>query len=129
MIVLGADIHKGSHTVAGVAAATGEVVGDKTVVSAVRDGGGTHFVVDCREPERPSMVRDCFREDFTGPDWGKPLAPLASWLANATELMTSQSWRFDPERETWLPREAVHAYWPHFDTTKPPNLPIHGAPA
>ena len=31
MIVLGADTHKGSHTVAGVAARTGEVLGDKTV--------------------------------------------------------------------------------------------------
>ena len=31
MIVLGADMHKSSHTVAGVAARTGEVLGDKTV--------------------------------------------------------------------------------------------------
>jgi len=31
MIVFGADMHKGSHTVAAVAAATGEVVGDKTI--------------------------------------------------------------------------------------------------
>ena len=31
MIVLGADMHKSSHTIAGVAAATGEVLGDKTV--------------------------------------------------------------------------------------------------
>jgi transposase len=31
MIVLGADMHKGSHTIAAVAAATGEVLGDKTV--------------------------------------------------------------------------------------------------
>jgi transposase len=31
MIVLGADMHKSSHTIAGVAAATGEMLGDKTV--------------------------------------------------------------------------------------------------
>ncbi len=31
MIVLGADMHKSSHTVAGVAAATGEMLADKTV--------------------------------------------------------------------------------------------------
>ena len=30
MIVLGADMHKSSHTIAGVAAATGEMLGDKT---------------------------------------------------------------------------------------------------
>ena len=30
MIVLGADMHKSSHTIAGVAAATGELLGDKT---------------------------------------------------------------------------------------------------
>jgi transposase len=31
MIVLGADMHKGSHTIAAVAAATGEALGDRTV--------------------------------------------------------------------------------------------------
>jgi transposase len=30
MIVLGVDMHKGSHTITGVAAATGEMLGDKT---------------------------------------------------------------------------------------------------
>src|SRR5215208_2444051 len=37
MIVLGADMHKRSHTVAAVAASTGELVGDKTV--QLGDGG------------------------------------------------------------------------------------------
>jgi transposase len=36
MIVLGADMHKSSHTVAGVAATTGEVLGDKTVSVGAR---------------------------------------------------------------------------------------------
>ena len=31
MIVLGADMHKSSHTIAGVAATTGELRGDQTI--------------------------------------------------------------------------------------------------
>lgn len=31
MILLGADMHKSSHTIAGVAAATGELLGDETI--------------------------------------------------------------------------------------------------
>jgi hypothetical protein len=37
MIVLGADMHKSSHTIAAVTAATGELLGDSTV--AVGDRG------------------------------------------------------------------------------------------
>jgi hypothetical protein len=36
MIVLGADMHKRSHTIAAVAALTGELVGDRTVEGALR---------------------------------------------------------------------------------------------
>jgi transposase len=36
MIVLGADMHKSSHTIAGIAATTGEMLGDKTVGVGVR---------------------------------------------------------------------------------------------
>jgi hypothetical protein len=36
MIVLGADRHKSSHTIAGIAATTGEMLGDKTVSVGVR---------------------------------------------------------------------------------------------
>src|SRR4051794_33906643 len=36
MIVLGADMHKGSHTIAAVAAATGEGLGEKTVAVSER---------------------------------------------------------------------------------------------
>jgi hypothetical protein len=39
MIVLGADTHKRSHTIAAVAAATGEVLGEKTVQA----GGAREF--------------------------------------------------------------------------------------
>jgi hypothetical protein len=92
------------------------------------DGGGTNFVLDCRKPERPSMLRDCFRESFASDDWGKPIAPLAAWLAHATEWMAMESCRFDQQREGWLPFDAAHAYWPHFDLTKPANPPIPGSP-
>ena len=36
MIVLGADMHKSSHTIAAIAAATGEVLDDKTAVVGAR---------------------------------------------------------------------------------------------
>ena len=36
MIVLGADMHKSSHTIAAVAAATGEMLGEKTVAVGAR---------------------------------------------------------------------------------------------
>ena len=36
MIVLGADMHKSSHTIAGIAATTGEMLGDKTVSVGAR---------------------------------------------------------------------------------------------
>ena len=39
MIVLGADMHKSSHTIAGVAAATGELLGDKTARVRTRGFG------------------------------------------------------------------------------------------
>ena len=37
MIVLGADTHKGSHTIAAVDASTGQVLGDKTVAVGARE--------------------------------------------------------------------------------------------
>ena len=46
MIVLGADTHKRSHTIAALCAATGEVLGEKTV--AVGAGGFAGLVVWAR---------------------------------------------------------------------------------
>ena len=40
MIVLGADTHKRSHTIAAVAAATGELLGEQTVPVGRRGFGG-----------------------------------------------------------------------------------------
>ena len=39
MIVLGADMHKSSHTIAAVDAATGEVLGEKTIAVGARGFG------------------------------------------------------------------------------------------
>jgi transposase len=59
MIVLGADMHKGSHTIAAVAASTGELVGDRTVDVGER---GFAAVVDWARglgPERVWALEDC----------------------------------------------------------------------
>jgi transposase len=59
MIVLGADTHKRSHTIAAVAAATGELVGEKTVVVGVR--GFASLLVWARDlqGERVWALEDC----------------------------------------------------------------------
>jgi transposase len=59
MIVLGADMHKGSHTIAAVAAATGELLGDKTVEVGAR---GFAAVLDWGRglgTERVWALEDC----------------------------------------------------------------------
>jgi len=59
MIVLGADMHKASHTLAAVGAATGEMLGDKTV--AVGSGGFAAALTWAREcgPQRVWALEDC----------------------------------------------------------------------
>src|SRR3954453_5078704 len=59
MIVLGADTHKRSHTVAGVAAATGELLGERTV--RVDRAGFSALVEWAREldGERVWALEDC----------------------------------------------------------------------
>jgi transposase len=59
MMVLGADMHKGSHTVAAVAATTGELLGDKTVEVGQR---GFTVVLDWARglgAERVWALEDC----------------------------------------------------------------------
>src|SRR3954453_3078293 len=59
MIVLGADMHKGSHTIAAVAAVTGEVLGEKTVAVCER---GFVAVLDWARSlgeERVWALEDC----------------------------------------------------------------------
>ena len=41
MIVLGADMHKGSHTIAAVGATSGELLGDKTIAVTASVGIAT----------------------------------------------------------------------------------------
>ena len=59
MIVLGADTHKRSHTIAAVSAATGQVLGEKTV--AVGAGGFGSLLIWARglESERVWALEDC----------------------------------------------------------------------
>jgi transposase len=59
MIVLGADTHKRSHTIAAVAAATGELVGEKTVPVGAR--GFAALLVWARglQHERVWALEDC----------------------------------------------------------------------
>jgi transposase len=59
MIVLGADIHKRSHTIAAVSAATGELIGEQTVQVGAK--GFAALVVWGRElgTERVWALEDC----------------------------------------------------------------------
>jgi hypothetical protein len=54
MIVLGADTHKRSHTIAGVELATGQVVGDKTVAVGAR-GFAALLIWGARARRRPGL--------------------------------------------------------------------------
>ena len=59
MIVLGADTHKRSHTIAAVSAATGELLGEQTVEVGAK--GFAALVVWARElgSERAWAIEDC----------------------------------------------------------------------
>src|ERR671926_1360575 len=59
MIVLGADTHKSSHTIAAVDASTGQVLGDKTVAVGAR--GFAALVIWARglDRERVWGLEDC----------------------------------------------------------------------
>jgi transposase len=59
MIVLGADTHKRSHTIAAVSAATGELIGEQTVQVGAK--GFAALVVWARElgSERVWAFEDC----------------------------------------------------------------------
>ena len=59
MIVLGADTHKRSHTIAAVAAATGELVGEKTVAVGARGFGALVIWARGLAGERVWALEDC----------------------------------------------------------------------
>ena len=56
MIVLGADMHKRTHTIAAVAAATGEVLGDRAI--GVGDDGFDAVLERAQALARPRLVGD-----------------------------------------------------------------------
>ena len=59
MIVLGADMHKSSHTTAGVAAATGEVLDEKTAAVGARGFDVLLRWARGLGPERVWALEDC----------------------------------------------------------------------
>src|SRR3954451_14240718 len=59
MIVLGADTHKRSHTVAAVAAATGELLGEQTVPVGLRGFGALLRSARRLDGERAWALEDC----------------------------------------------------------------------
>ena len=59
MIVLGADMHKSSHTIAGIAAATGEMLGDKTARVGTRGFGEVLLWARGLGADRVWALEDC----------------------------------------------------------------------
>jgi transposase len=59
MVVLGADTHKRSHTIAAVAAATGEVLGEQTVLSGAKGAAGLLRWARDLGGERVWAIEDC----------------------------------------------------------------------
>src|SRR3954465_7568508 len=59
MIVLGADTHKRSHTVAAVAAATGELLGEQTIQVGERGFGALLRWARGLDDERAWALEDC----------------------------------------------------------------------
>jgi transposase len=59
MIVLGADTHKRSHTIAAVAAATGELLGERTVPVGARGFGALLRWARSMDEERVWALEDC----------------------------------------------------------------------
>jgi hypothetical protein len=88
------------------------------------DGGGGHTVLDCADPDAPSVLKDCFRENIGGPDWGKPICELGQWIVNGTRWMQLGTCRFEPDRKSWWPGDAACAYWPDFDLEREPDPPL-----
>jgi hypothetical protein len=59
MIVLGADTHKRSHTIAAVSAATGELVGEQTVLVGAKGFGALSLWARGLGSERVWAIEDC----------------------------------------------------------------------
>ena len=59
MIVLGADTHKRSHTVAAVSATSGELLGEQTVLSGAKGAAGLLRWARGLGAERVWAIEDC----------------------------------------------------------------------
>src|SRR3954471_11919730 len=59
MIVLGADSHKSSHTIAAVDAATGQLLGEKTIAVGARGFGALVLWARGLDGERTWALEDC----------------------------------------------------------------------
>src|SRR5918995_3575364 len=59
MIVLGADTHKRSHTIAAIAAGTGELLGEETVAVCPRAVGGLLEWARSVDEQRVWALEDC----------------------------------------------------------------------
>jgi len=59
MIVLGADMHKRSHTIAAVAAVSGKLLGDKTIPVGDRGFSAALDWADGLDDERGWALEDC----------------------------------------------------------------------
>ena len=59
MIVLGADAHKRSHTIAAVEAVTGQVLGDKTTAATARGFGMLLLWARSLDRDRVWALEDC----------------------------------------------------------------------
>src|SRR3954466_774941 len=59
MIVLGADMHKRSHTIAAVGSTTGELLGERTVQVGIRGFGGLLVWARGLDGERVWALEDC----------------------------------------------------------------------
>jgi hypothetical protein len=91
MIVLGADTHKRSHTIAAVAAATGELLGEKTV--QVGDRGGN------RQINAEQLRRDLGDQaGDLGLERGEASAEM--WWADSSVIGHSRLWAEASDRRS-----------------------------
>ena len=75
MIVLGADMHKGSHTVAAVTGESGELLGDKTVQVGDRGFAAALDWARGLGVERVWALEDCRHVRSSGSCW----SPASAW--------------------------------------------------
>jgi transposase len=106
MIVFGADIHKRSHTVVGVAAATGELLGEQTVQVGRRGFGALLRWARSLDGDRVWALEDCRHvsgslERFLIQRGERVLRIPTHLTANARKSPASGASRIRSTRSTW----------------------------